>query len=146
MILPILITILGILWIGYETNWQYRIILTPKYPIGDCCQWRLQDNQVDNIAKANLMKMWKLNGSYSGGHLEPLCGWGFAYQYRYFMPEYKVELIEPHARYTLATNNTEILRDCFRVYRNPNLKVRLQTNAKARAQQEMYSSHRGGHS
>lgn len=29
-LIPIIITILGILWVGYETSWQYRIILSQK--------------------------------------------------------------------------------------------------------------------
>ncbi len=32
MVLPILITILGILWIGHDTDWQYRLH-TPNTPV-----------------------------------------------------------------------------------------------------------------
>lgn len=42
MLLPMLITILGIIWIGYETDWQYRIICIPLEPFfkiqGRICQ------------------------------------------------------------------------------------------------------------
>lgn len=62
---------------------------------------------------------------FEQGNLDPLCAWGYAYQYQNFMPEYKIELITPTAKYTIKSKSIPHLRDAFRVYRNPYLKVKL---------------------
>lgn len=126
-----LITILiACIWLGYETDW-----LTVRLPVGltmgagACCEWRLADNQVTKNMKRDLINRWQLTkislALFKGHYLEPLCGWGFAYQYQSFEPEYKIELITEHAHYTMRTQSTSLLRDAFRVYRNPYIKVKL---------------------
>lgn len=119
-------------WLLYETDWM-RVRL-PVGIIGELsCEWRLADNQVTKDMRQELIDTWfSRNGDKQSHmircHLEigsPLCGWGFAYQYRDFTPEYKIELIAPGSKYTFRTESIPILRDAFRVYRNPYLKVKL---------------------
>ena len=116
-------------WLLYETDW-----LRVRLPVGiTCelsCEWRLADSAITEAMKTELINLSN-NGHklHSQGefqnNIDPLCGWGYAYQYQHFTPEYKVELIAPGSKYTFRTESTEILRDAFRVYRNPYLKVKI---------------------
>lgn len=126
-----LITILiAFIWLGYETNW-----LTVRLPIGltietgACCEWRLADSKVTDWMKDSLINKWQLSkisqALFDGDFLQPLFGWGFAYQYQNFEPEYTIELITDRAHYTMRTQSISTLRDAFRVYRNPYIKVKL---------------------
>lgn len=116
-------------WLLYETDF-----MKVRLPIGIICElsceWRLADNQVTKDMKRELVNLSLSNKKlHNRGefcyHIPPIGGWGFAYQYRNFTPEYKVELIAPGSKYTFRTESTQILRDAFRVYRNPYLKVKL---------------------
>jgi len=81
-------------------------------------------NELVNLSLNNNGKKLHNRGEFCY-HIPPIGGWGFAYQYRNFTPEYKIELIAPGSKYTFRTESTAILRDAFRVYRNPYLKVKI---------------------
>ena len=125
----LIITGIAFVWLGYETDWlRVRLLVGNALDIGACSLWRLADNQVTDDMKRELIG--KRNGKRRtpgefGDGFTPLCGWGFAYQYKDFKPEYKIELFTEKAHYTMRTENVNILRDAFRVYRNPYLKVKL---------------------
>ncbi len=130
MTLTIISLILAFLWLGYETDWlRVRLLAGLGIEPGTCSEWKLLNSKVTKDMKRDLIKNWQLNkignALFSGNHLQPLCGWGFAYQYRNFTPEYKVELITEHSKITMRTKSIPVLRDAFRVYRNPYLKVKL---------------------
>ena len=115
-------------WLLYETDF-----LRVRLPVGIVCQrnYCMPDSEVTELMKYELVKLSPNNGKKLHGrgefclHIPPLCGWGYAYQYRNFTPEYKIELIAPGSKYTFRTESISILRDAFRVYRNPYLKVKI---------------------
>lgn len=128
MILSILI--IAFAWLMYETDWlRVRLPVGLICKSGECCDWRLSENQVTSQMINELLCKWDINkvqrAMFDSGHLKPLFGWAFAYQYRNLMPEYKIELIDEHSKYTMRTESMPVLRDAFRVYRNPYLKVKL---------------------
>ena len=117
-------------WLLYETDFlRVRLLIGVQCQAGECCDWRLPDSAVTGDMKQELFdKAWSKTNSawgYFKDYHNPLCGWGFAYQYKDFEPEYKIELIAPGSKYTFRTQSTAILRDAFRVYRNPYLKVKI---------------------
>uniref|UniRef100_A0A6M3LJV6 Uncharacterized protein n=1 Tax=viral metagenome TaxID=1070528 RepID=A0A6M3LJV6_9ZZZZ len=121
---------LAFYWLLIETDYlRIRLYAGVICEIGACCDWRLSDNQVTKDMKEELIKRsnngHKLKWGEFKDYMIPLCGWGYAYQFRDFAPEYKIELISEHSHYTWRTQDTGKLRDAFRVYRNPYLKVKL---------------------
>ena len=129
MIATIVIVSLAFYWLFYESDWLQVNLRGVLCETGSCCDWRLQDTQVTKDMKRELINLSNNGHILKWGEFKdymiPLCGWGYAYQFRDFQPEYKIELIAEHSHYTMRTNNTQILRDAFRVYRNPYLKVKL---------------------
>ena len=130
MIATIIIVGLAFIYLGYESDWmRVRLLIGEAIELSACCEWRLQDTQVTKDMKQELFdRAWGKVGNAWGYFKEyhpPLCGWGFAYQFRDFQPEYKVELITEHSKQTMRTQSIPILRDAFRVYRNPYVKVKL---------------------
>jgi len=100
MIATIAIIMIAFIWLGYETDWmRVRLLADQYFIIGECCSWRLADNQVSEDMKQELIR--RTNNGY-----KPTYGGGFK-------------------EYTERTSNMQILRDAFRVYRNPRLKVKL---------------------
>lgn len=130
MIISIAILVAAFIWLGYETDWmRVRLELYTPCEYGACCSWRLQDTQVTKDMKQTLFdKSWSKAGNawgYFKDYHPPLCGWGYAYQYREFYPEYKIELISEGYKQTMRTQSIPILRDAFRVNRNPYIKIKL---------------------
>lgn len=133
MVNTILIVGLALYWLLIETDYLRVNLMGIMASVGDCCEWRLQDSQVTDGMKIDLRKQW-FNGRgcdklirchFEQDGAQPLFGWGYAYQYRNLQPEYKIELIDEHSHYTMRTDNMKVLKDVFRVYRNPYLKVKL---------------------
>ena len=126
MIIGLTLILTSFIWLLYETDWM-RV----RLPVGIICEprWYMPDSAVTKVMKQELIDLSRNGYKRSWGEfknwMSPLCGWGYAYQYRNFTPEYKVELISDHAKYTFRTSSIPILRDAFRVYRNPYLKVKL---------------------
>lgn len=133
MIPALLVIASAFAWLLYETDFmRIRLLVGLDFQIGDCCIWRLPDEAVTNDMKRELLEMWRdrrvdkiMLGHLRQPNAQPLGGWGYAYQHRGFQVEYKIELINTHHKYTFRSNDARILRDAFRVYRNPYLKVKL---------------------
>ncbi len=125
---------MALIWLGHETNWmRIHLPVGITYTIGACSQWRMSDSAVDGVMKRDLLHDWFGGGAcdkilrchFDLPNQQPLFGWGYAYQYRNLKPLYKIELIDEHSHYTMRSESIPTLRDAFRVYRNPYLKVRL---------------------
>lgn len=130
MIPTIIIVSLAFLWLGYETRWlTVRLEAYTPCEYGANCEWRLGDGQVDKTMKWELLHRWQLRGTegirFDADIIQPLFGWGYAYQFRNFQPEYAIELIGAGYKTTIHSNNASALRDAFRVWRNPYVKVKL---------------------
>ena len=120
MIATIIITGLAFAWLGYETDW-----MLVRLPMG-----------IDTLPIEQKYKTWEelKPGKILKAHpfwlrfpdlMEPMGGWDWVKNTMHIIPEVKIELIAEHSHYTMRTENTDILRDAFRVYRNPYLKVRV---------------------
>lgn len=128
MIATIIIVSMAFAWLLYETDYM-RVNLAFYCEYGASCDWRLQDVQVTKDMKQELFdRAWGKVGNIQGYfkcYQSPLCGWGYAYQFRDLQPEYRVELITEHSKQTMRTSSIPVLRDAFKVYRNPYIKVKL---------------------
>lgn len=134
MTIGILIIALSFTWLLYET--RCLTIRLPRWelcPVGACCEWRLTDSAVTDDMKIELRKQWFGHSNTKAdkilrSHLwqgQPLFGWGYAYQYQNFRPPYEVQLITGTSKFTAHSTNMRDLRDAFRVWRNPYLKIKL---------------------
>ena len=118
MISTIIIMIAALAWLMYETDYMRVRLL-----VGESTQpivyktW--EELKPCDVRKtdAGWLRFPK--------SIAPLTGWDWLLNTMHIIPEYKVELIAEHSKITMRTQNTSILRDCFRVYRNPYLKVKL---------------------
>ena len=105
MIATIIILSLAFTWLGYETDWmRIRLVvgiesLPPNWLLFDWSKWKR--------------------------YMIPICGWEWIKCHHHPTPEYKIELIAPSSKYTIKSNCVPALRDAFRVYRNPYLKINL---------------------
>ena len=100
---PIAILIGAFAWLGYESDWmRVRLMvgdLAPNWLAFDWSKWKQ--------------------------YMEPICGWDWIQNHYHPTPEYKVVLIGEHSKYTIRSHSVPALRDAFRVYRNPYLKINL---------------------
>ncbi len=126
MIVTIIILSLALTYLGYETNWMRARLL-----VGTFNHYML-DSAVNVNMKRELLGLWfggkadkVLRCHLEPPNAQPLFGWGFAYQYKDFNPECKVELIGEGYKTTMRSSRPDILRDAFRVNRNPRIKVKL---------------------
>ena len=132
MIATILIVGLAFYWLLLETKWL-TINLSQWCKLGSCCQWRLPDSAITHDMKCELLHDWFagkavdkiLRCHFDQDGAQPLFGWGYAYQFHNLKPEYKVELIDGTSKITINSNSVPHLRDAFRVWRNPYIKVKL---------------------
>lgn len=115
MLVTILIIISALYWLGIESNW-----LTIRLLVGADCK----------------RKMWKDIKPYQSGknypfwfkhpdNMTPLCGWDWLNKRNHIIPEYKIELVQPGYKSTMTIQDESIIKDVFRVYRNPQLRVKL---------------------
>lgn len=126
MAITVIILSLALTYLGYETGWMRVRLLVGKF------NPYMPDDAVTIQMKRELLKSW-FGGKVDKVlrcHLEvpdaqPLFGWGFAYQYKDFNPECKVELIGKGYKTTMRSTRPDILRDAMRVNRNPYIKVKL---------------------
>ena len=91
-----------------------------EYTVGQYVSW----NELENIARALPAKAQPFWLKHCANML-PLCGWDWLRNRMHIIPEYKIELITEHSHQTLRTSSIPILRDSFKVYRNPWIKVKL---------------------
>ena len=121
MIVCILIIVLALLWLTKETDY-FRVRLL----IGDMPD-PVQRESWDVLKTIALRipdkqkPFWLKNPDL----MEPLCGLAWLENTMHVVPEYKIELINCVHKYTIRSNNASCLRDAFRVYRNPYLKVKV---------------------
>ena len=136
MIPTILSITLMLYWLLHETDYLRVRLIIGSYQvceIGECCQWRLPDCAVTQDMKQELIGSWRNGNKKTNLWLSTLetsdsnllCGWGYAYQYREFEPEYTVELLRPGYHATMHIKDQTIFKDVMRVYRNPYTKVKL---------------------
>lgn len=131
MLVTLIVFALAFLWMLKETDFlRVRFYVGQTCHEGDCCQWRFKDEWVTPEMKTELLNLWtnlpkETLARFKSGIESPLCGWGYAWQYHDLKPEYKIELLSEHSKITMQTESLNILKDCFKVYRNPYAKVKL---------------------
>ncbi len=121
------LTILGLAyWLMRETNWLRIRLLVGEFPEPDTTvrkSWTelTEINHIPHKYQPFWMKYPTL--------MQPLCGWDWLQNTMHVIPEYKVVLISAHYKSTMTVKACEgaasVLRDAFRVNRNPYLKVRV---------------------
>jgi len=108
-------------WLMFETNFlRVRLYCTMFCNEGDCCRWTLSNEFVTPEMKQELINSWthlpkELQSRFLSGNESPLCGWGFAYQYRDFTPECKVEMNLANVRYSMTIKEPSVMKDIMRV-------------------------------
>lgn len=124
MIPALLAIAVAMAYLLHETDWmRVRLLVGPMFEVGACCQWRLPDSAVTEDMRHELIQLTR-NGKHTQGEfvgwMTPLCGWGYAYQYRNFRPSMSLELVTEHSRITV-TGCTDIkaINEVIRVYKNP---------------------------
>ena len=134
MELTLIAITLSVYWLLRETDYlRVRLLVGEYCLVGDSCQWRLPDSAVDFGMKVELLKQWRNGNKKTNLWLSTLetsdsnllCGWGYAYQYREFEPEYTVELLRPGYHATMHIKDQTIFKDVMKVFRNPYLKVKI---------------------
>ena len=118
MIIASIIIGLAFIWLGYETNWvRVRLLVgietSTKYKTwAELKPWSTKKSDPMWLRFPKIM--------------EPLSGWDWLENTMHIIPEYTIELITDTSKITMRSQNMSILRDAFKVYRNPWAKVKLQ--------------------
>ena len=125
MISTIIIVSLALYWLARETDYmRIKLLVGVSCEVGACCAWRLLDNYVTEDMRQELRRRsnngHKLTWGEFKDYIDPLCGWGYAYQYSNFKPPVSLELVTGHSKITV-TNCTDIkaINEVIRVYKNP---------------------------
>ena len=121
MFISICMMVLAFTWMLLETDY-----LRIRLPIG-----KIPDNvkrqswtELKQLAKSLPDKLKPFWLKYPENMI-PLCGIDWLENTMHVIPETKIELVNCVHHYTIKSNNSNALRDAFRVYRNPYLKVKL---------------------
>lgn len=101
--------------------------LMPRKPAiildGQCSQWRMSDDSVDFDMRQTLCARWlKSKGidklqyaRLSTGAQSPLCGWGYAWQYQDFKPDYTIQILTPdNMRFTVKSDSVKHINMAMR--------------------------------
>jgi hypothetical protein len=69
--------------------------------------------------KQELLNSWtnlpkELKWKFAAGVQNPMCGWGYAYQYRDYQPEYKVEMNLANVRYKMTVKDQGVFKDIMK--------------------------------
>jgi hypothetical protein len=116
MLLSLLIIALAFSWLLKETDYlRIRLPVGELCKNGDCCPWRMSDDAVDHEMKAELVRRWRnlpkeVKVKFEQGLESPLCGWGYAWQFRDYAPEMYVELDTYGVRYKMTLKDPEIIK------------------------------------
>jgi hypothetical protein len=108
-------------WLLVETDYlRVRLPVGILYEIGASCQWHLPDDAVTDDMKQELLNLWsklpkEVKAKFAQGLESPLCGWGYAYQYRNLTPECAVEMTIGNVRYNMTIKQPSIIKDVMRV-------------------------------
>jgi hypothetical protein len=103
-----------------ETNFlRIRLYVGAICQDGDCCAWKFKDEWVTPEMKQHLLNLWtnlpkEIRAKYQEGIQEPMCGWGYAYQYHDVIPECKVEMNLNNVRYKFDLKDPSILKDIMK--------------------------------
>jgi hypothetical protein len=86
---------------------------------GDCCAWKFKDEWVTPEMKTELIYLWSnlpktTREAMAQGLQDPLCGWGYAWQYHDIVPECKVEMNLNNVRYKFDLKDPSILKDIMK--------------------------------
>ena len=118
MIATIIIILIALYWLGIESNWlTIRLLFGIDTDKHERKTW-------DELKPCKVYKnhpFWLRHPS----NMSPLCGWDWLEKTMHVVPEYKIELSQPGYKSTMTIRDCEIIKDVFRVYRNPYLKVKL---------------------
>ncbi len=86
MIATIVIVSLAYLWLLIESDWLTIRLSGAWYEVGASCPWHLPDEYVTEDMRMELIHSWPmdkvLKERFLMGNESPLCGWGYAWQYR----------------------------------------------------------------
>ncbi len=120
MIATIIIVSLALYWLALETDYLRINLMIPLCENGACCHWHMPDTAVDDDMRHELIRSWtnldKLTRArFLSGEESPLCGWGYAYQYRNYAPDCKVEMSIGNIRYNITFRDTKVIKDVMRV-------------------------------
>jgi len=124
MITALLSIGLALLYLLYETDWlRIRLLIGDMFEGGACCEWHLPNSAVTEDMRDELIRITR-NGRHGVGEfvdwLAPLCGWGYAYQYRNFKPPVSLQLVTEHSRITITNcTDTKALNEVIKAYKNP---------------------------
>ncbi len=119
MIMALFVIVTAFLWLLHETD-----CLRVRLPVGETEPVKRESWEVLKRIAESIPERQK---PYWLKHPEspPICGWNWIETTMHVVPECKIQLISETARYTIRSQNAAALRDAFRVYRNPYLKVKL---------------------
>ncbi len=122
------LSILGLAyWLMRETNWLRIRLLVGELPVLDTTvrkSWA-QIKDAAFLIPVKQRPFWMRHPE----NMQPLCGLDWLQYTMHVIPEYKVVLISEHYKSTMNVKACEgaasVLRDAFRVNRNPHLKVKV---------------------
>jgi hypothetical protein len=122
MIIALLFILAGFYWLFRETD--YLRIRLPVGAIPDKVNrisWDDVKSQYLNRLTAKQTPKWYSNPKT----YPPLCGQEWLETTMHVIPETSVQLIDETSKFIIKSDNANALKDAFRVYRNPYLKVKL---------------------
>ena len=123
MILSLILLIIAFTWLLKETDYlRIKLLSGLCFIPGDCCKWRLPDSAVTDDMKRDLINSWthlpkEIKCRFLDGIESPLCGWGYAYQYRDYEPECLVEMNIGNVRYKMTIKTSDVLTKVMKVNR-----------------------------
>jgi len=116
MIVLILIVI-AFIWLGYETDWMRVRLLVGVQSSEHRKSWLDLKPYTTKKTDPFWLRWPEI--------MEPMCGLKWLEETMHIIPEYKIELISPGCKQTIRSESVPALRDAFRVYRNPYIKIKL---------------------
>jgi hypothetical protein len=123
MLISILIISIAFGILLKETDYlRIRLYVGSICADGDCCQWHFKDEWVTPDMKHELLRLWtnlpkQTLARMESGIQDPLCGWGYAWQYHDFIPECKVEMNLANVRYKMDIKAPGIIEQVMKVNR-----------------------------
>lgn len=123
MILSLIIIALAFYWMLWETDYLRVRLLVGAIPQSELLVYKTWDELRETIGIIpNKQKPFWFKYPEN---MQPLCGLNWLETTEHIVPEYKIVLISESSKITMRTNSIPVLRDCFRVYRNPYIKVKV---------------------
>jgi hypothetical protein len=120
MLISIIIILIAFTYLLKETDYLRVRLYSGKVCFdGETCEWKFQDDWVTHEMKSQLIRLWsnlpkETLWRFQSGIQEPMCGWGYAWQYHDVIPECKVEMNLANVRYKFDLKNPDILKDIMK--------------------------------